>query len=267
MYDLLKVLYNLKKEKQFIIFIPRFFSFCLKKVFIFDKKRIKFFNQKIRNFDDANTVYEIFSEDYYSLNQIKNSNNIIKYYQEIISQNLQPLIIDCGSNIGSSSFYFQKKFFESKILMLEPEISNFNFSKKNIQNNNIVMINKAIDFKDRKLNLQVDQKDNRASKISSDGSVEVSSTTVDNLLKYHSHNCKPFLIKIDIEGYEETLFVDNYSWINDFKVIIIELHDWMSPGKSISFNFLNAIVETMKKNKKRDIIVSGENLISIRIDE
>lgn len=267
MYDLLKVLYNLKKEKRFIILIPRFFSFLFKKVFILDKKQMKFFTQKIRDYSDANTVYEIFSEDFYSFNRIKNTNNIFKYYREILSQNLKPLIIDCGSNIGSSSSYFQKIFFESKILMIEPEIDNFNFSEKNVQNNNVVMINKAIDYKDRRLFLHVDVKDNRASNISSKGTVEVHSTSVDQLLKNHSKNCKPFLIKVDVEGYEETLFIDNYSWINEFKVIIIELHDWMLPEKSTSFNFLNALVETMKTNNKRDIIVSGENLISIRIDE
>ena len=41
----------------------------------------------------------------------------------------------------------------------------------------------------------------------------------------------------------------------------------MIPNKYNSFNFFNALVENMKINHKRDLIISGENLISIRIDE
>ena len=40
----------------------------------------------------------------------------------------------------------------------------------------------------------------------------------------------------------------------------------MLPEKSNSLNFFNA-VETMKTKNKRDNLIAGENLISIRIDE
>ena len=45
--------------------------------------------------------------------------------------------------------------------------------------------------------------------------------------------------------------------------MIIEIHDWMLPGESISKGYLNSIVNSMKENK-RDTIISGENLISIK---
>ena len=82
-----------------------------------------------------------------------------------------------------------------------------------------------------------------------------------------SKNNKGFLIKIDIEGFESMLFSKNYEWINEFKVIIVEIHDWMLPKESNSFNLLNALVQTMNKKNKRDLLISDENLISIRIDE
>ena len=37
--------------------------------------------------------------------------------------------------------------------------------------------------------------------------------------------------------------------------------------KNHSLNFFNALVETMKNKNKRDNLIAGENLISIRIDE
>ena len=48
-----------------------------------------------------------------------------------------------------------------------------------------------------------------------------------------------------------------------FKVIIIETHDWMYPETSISKSFFKQISASMEKYN-RDIIIKGENLISIR---
>ena len=41
----------------------------------------------------------------------------------------------------------------------------------------------------------------------------------------------------------------------------------MLPNKSNSLNFLSALVSISQNKRKRDLIISGENLISIRIDE
>ena len=53
--------------------------------------------------------------------------------------------------------------------------------------------------------------------------------------------------------------------MNDFKVIIIEIHDWMIPSGSFSSNFVISLAKILKKNK-RGLIIQGENLISIRIN-
>ena len=76
---------------------------------------------------------------------------------------------------------------------------------------------------------------------------------------------KPFIIKIDIEGFENNLFKKNIEWMDKFKIIIIEIHDWMIPSKSISNNLVNSLAKISKKNK-RDLIIQGENLISIKIN-
>ena len=71
---------------------------------------------------------------------------------------------------------------------------------------------------------------------------------------------------MDIEGAELDLFKKNVKWLNDFNVVLIELHDWMLPNKSISSSFINSLSLTLKKNK-RDLIIQGENLISIKINK
>ncbi len=53
--------------------------------------------------------------------------------------------------------------------------------------------------------------------------------------------------------------------MDKFKIIIIEIHDWMTPSKSLSENYFIALSKPLKKNK-RDLIILGENLVSIRIN-
>jgi hypothetical protein len=86
--------------------------------------------------------------------------------------------------------------------------------------------------------------------------------TINEILNYKKKNW-PFIIKIDIEGSEKDLFESNIQWMNKFKIIIIEIHDWMLPSQGISSNFIYSLAKSMKKNK-RDLILNGENLISIK---
>ena len=258
-YDVLKIFLNFKKDKQFIILLPRIFFKIFNKVIIFDKKNKSFFFQHIRNRYDLLTIYEIFGEQDYNINKF-----IEKYELGITNDLSSKLIIDCGSNIGSSIEFFSRIYPNSRIIGLEPEINNFNFLKKNITFKNYLTLNKAISSEEKELKLNVNQIDNRSFNITEDNGTDVKSITVENIIKNYSKDYKPFLIKIDIEGYESKLFKKNFEWIDDFEIIIIEIHDWMLPGQSNSFNFIRALTSV---NNKRDLILSGENLVSIKIND
>ena len=41
----------------------------------------------------------------------------------------------------------------------------------------------------------------------------------------------PFIVKIDIEGFEKDLLSSNTGWVERCHVVFIEPHDWMLPGK------------------------------------
>ena len=266
-YDLLKIVINLNKKYHYIIFVPRLLSLIIKKVLIFDKSNNVFFYQYIRNYNDILTVYEIFSEEHYNLKKLEISKDLLKFFDKN-SYNKKPLIVDCGSNIGSSCLYFSKQFKNSSIIALEPDKDNFEFCKKNIKGNNFYLLNNAISNIEQTVGFKSNHVDSRASKISNDNKNKIKCLTVNNILtEFNSINYFPYLIKIDIEGYEKNLFIDNYEWLDKFKIIIIELHDWMLPTEGNSINFVKALSDIMVKKKKRDLILSGENLISIRIDE
>tara|TARA_B100000780_G_scaffold256121_1_gene205110 strand:+ start:434 stop:1162 length:729 start_codon:yes stop_codon:yes gene_type:complete len=238
----------------------------IKRIFIYDKVNKKFFIQKIRNKYDILTVYEIFSVESYNLKRFRIWKNISEQYKNYKDKKLTPLIIDCGSNIGSSAEYFQRIFKESFIVLIEPEYQNFNFSRKNLYNINNNILNLIISSLEKDYLFQNDFEDPRGSKVNQKTGVKTQSTTINKILDdYPQNNYKPFLIKIDIEGFESELFSKNLEWMDKFDIIIIEIHDWMLPKNSNSSNFINALSETMKKGNKRDLIISGENLISIKI--
>ena len=249
-YDLLKIVINLNKKYHYIIFIPRLLSLILKKVLIFDKNNNVFFYQHIRNYNDILTVYEIFSEEHYNLKKLEISKNLLKFFDKN-SYNKKPLIVDCGSNIGSSSLYFSKQFKNCSIIALEPDKYNFEFCKNNIKGNNFYLFNNAISNMEQTVGFTPNYVDSRASKISNDNKNKIKCLTVNNILaEFNSVNYFPYLIKIDIEGYEKNLFIDNYEWLDKFKIVIIELHDWMLPTEGNSFNFLRALTDIMVKKKK-----------------
>ena len=68
----------------------------------------------------------------------------------------------------------------------------------------------------------------------------------------------PFIVKIDIEGFEKDLFSANTEWVERFKLLIIETHDWMFPTQANSNNFLKVI-----SKHNRDFVHKGENIFSI----
>ena len=258
-YDLLKILKNFDQKNNFIVLLPRCFGLLFNKVLIYDKLNNNFFFQYVRNKYDILTVFEIFGEESYSLTKLRNWNVININYKKILKKKLNPLIIDCGSNIGCSSEYFSRIFSGASILSLEPNNESLIFSKKNLISSKIISINKAVSSENKKLLIDINDHDNRNSKISTEKGIEIQSISIKNLINDNSKSI-PFLIKIDIEGFENELFSKNYDWINEFDIIIIEIHDWMLPGEANSFNFFNALVENMNADNKRDLIISGENL-------
>ena len=125
LYDIYSIIRNLYNDHNFIIIIPRIVVPLIKRIFIYDKVNKKFFIQKIRNKYDILTVYEIFSVESYNLKRFRIWKNISEQYKNYKDKKLTPLIIDCGSNIGSSAEYFQRIFKESFIVLIEPEYQNF----------------------------------------------------------------------------------------------------------------------------------------------
>jgi len=167
-------------------------------------------------------------------------------------------IIDGGANIGLTSIFFANKYLDSKIIAIEPEENNFNLLKRNtIKYKNISIVKNAI----WKKNAIVEVKD-RGFGIRGFIVEEVTTETPESfhcisILELLPENKIIDILKLDVEGSEKFIFEDNYEeWLPNVKCLIIELHDRMIEGSSLSV--FKAI-----SNYNFSVSIIGENLVFI----
>lgn len=243
-------------RRRFRLVTPLIF----KKSVLYDFLNRKIIFLRVRDDIDAEVLGQIYLNNDYGLSKLSRYEDLVTIYNSIFNKNKKPLIIDCGANNGMSVRYFMETFPCSYVVGVEPDIHNYLIANSNIIHERGVLLNGAIGSKQGKANIVNSQSDHWGFKVERSDAGNVEFYTVNNLL-FRFRGLKPFIIKIDIEGYEKELFSDNVDWIDLFPLIIIELHDWMLPGNANSKNFLR---EISKRN--RDFVFYGENVFSIAND-
>ena len=179
---------------------------------------------------------------------------LLKYFDSNRNVKSRPLVIDAGANIGAASRYFHEIFENIKIVSIEPDVDNASLAGANLDMTDASIIKGALSCQDGSLfinNIDFGPIGYRVGRV---GNMEVPAISVPTIVASHSRDTFPFLIKIDIEGGEADLFESNFDWVDQFPLVIIELHDWMLPGQSSSKNFFKSI-----SRFDFDILVRGEN--------
>ncbi len=119
----------------FITYLQIFFQeFFLVKLLKINLKSSNFFGYKI--FFYSHSQFLSLFEDLF-IHQ--------EYYFK--TDNKKPIILDCGSHIGTDILFFKKLYPRSQIVSFEPDKKTFSLLKKNISVNrlkNIILVNKAI---------------------------------------------------------------------------------------------------------------------------
>jgi FkbM family methyltransferase len=212
---------------------------------------------------DRKVIQQIFETQHYNLAQFSASRGLKHYANQVSANGASLLAVDAGANIGASSVYLTQLDPRIHVCAIEPEPGNFSVLKANSINLPISPIEAALANEAGKLWLFDPGVGEWGFRVTEDtGSFQVAAITmVDVLERFDTARYRPLICKIDIEGGEKDLFNANEEWIDQFPLIIIELHDWLFPGTSNSKNFLTAI-----SSRNFDVFFRGENLFCFNND-
>lgn len=193
---------------------------------------------------------------------------IQKEYEIIVElfeiNNIQPIwMIDAGANIGLTSIYISKYFPKIQVIALEPNKNTFHRAIENIKLNyleNIELLNMGLWHKNTMLKGDKSFRDGedwsfRLIETSNPNEADLEATSIDVLMKSRKIETIDFL-KIDIEGGEKDLFENstNLDWLNNVKIIAIEIH------KELNCYFL---IINILRNYGFEIQESGELTIGV----
>ena len=156
-----------------------------------------------------------------------------------------PIIIDCGSNIGISLLYFSQKYPSAKILGFEADKDIADICIKNLQRNkitNVEVINKAVWTNNGEIEFSPE---------CADGGTIYSTN---NLIKVRTIKLREILynetiidmLKIDIEGAEYDVLMDCCNSLDIVNNIFIEYHSWSYLEQKLS-----KILNILEQNKFR----------------
>lgn len=207
---------------------------------------------------DNGVVRQTFAEQQYTLADGPHIQAVKNYVATAVQQGRTPLVLDFGANIGASAVLFALQYPQARIIALEPHPLNFAVLEFNTQGLPVTCINAAIAQTAGSLLLDDPGAGDwgyRTSNNAGEGSMPVTAVTPESVLAMCDSSHEPLLCKIDVEGAEEDLFAGSTDWASLFPMLVIELHDWMLPGKRSS----RAFVQWLARNDV-EVLQKGENL-------
>jgi FkbM family methyltransferase len=214
-----------------------------------------------RRTSDLGSFMQVFGNNDYNLRRLERWHDILFLYSTLCNEG-SPLILDLGANVGLASLYFAKNWPNANIIAVEPEERNYRLMCENLAEiDNVRPLHAAVAGEDaavKIVDLNAPAWEMRTEVVGSETSGAIAALSVPSLLRQAPQGSLPFIVKIDIEGFENNLFSKNTDWVELFPVIIIELHDWLLPGQGSANNFLRVIAQ-----HDRDFICVSENVVSI----
>jgi FkbM family methyltransferase len=178
-------------------------------------------------------------------------------YAALLADGKVPVIVDCGANIGFASIWFACAFPHAVILAVEPEPGNVAMLRRNVSGHaNIVPVEAAVSDRVAKVALRNPAREPWACQTEEDERGGVATVTIADLLA-RTPNGAPLIVKVDIEGYETSLFRSNTEWAAETPLVVFEMHDWLFHWRGTGHAMLRCLTQ-----RPRDYLVRGENIFS-----
>lgn len=163
--------------------------------------------------------------------------------------------IDLGANIGLFSFIYADLYPQAKIIAVEPEEGNYKILKQNMkQFSNVVTISSGVWWREAFLEI-VDNGYGSFGFQVKEVEKGMKGITIDSICETYDLKSN-IVVKMDVEGTETHLFnhLESCSWLDRTQVLIIETHDWITPGT-------DELVRTKMLERGYQELVIGENHI------
>lgn len=228
-----------------------FFTYC----------KLYFLHKKVR-FQEG--LFKIFNKNFVYID----SASFISMYKSIFinksykfkTAKHNPLIIDCGANIGLSVLYFKKLYPDSIVEAFEPDKKIFEILKSNCNNfnlDNVSLINKGIWTKDGETNFLSDGADG-GKIILNNNRKSLDKIKVIRLKNLLAKRKEIDLLKIDIEGAETDVLTDCRKNLSNVKLLFVEYHSSIGQKQNLD-KLLKILKEANFRYHINNITVSSKN--------
>lgn len=160
-----------------------------------------------------------------------------------------PYILDCGTHVGMSIYYFKTLYPEAKIVGFEPEPRLRDMALKNIQVNNyknVEILPYAISDKEEKQKFHISKDQSMASSLTErripfDHSIETIDVECRKLSTYL--NQPVHFLKLDVEGVEDLVLEESKSLLKNVKHLFCEYHHSLNQNESRLAKILSLLEE------------------------
>jgi FkbM family methyltransferase len=177
------------------------------------------------------------------------------WYDAQIAAGYRMVVIDCGANIGLSAIWYAVTFPEALIYAIEPEPENFALLQHNAAPYpNITPIQAAVMGRPARVALRnvSDEPWAWQTEEVEDGGMQA--VTMPQLLGRDA-GALPFIVKIDVEGAEVSIFSGDDGWAASVPLIVCETHDEIIPWGATA----HAVFASLTRLGVRDFVQRGEN--------
>jgi FkbM family methyltransferase len=173
------------------------------------------------------------------------STRLMETYRSMIDSGAQPLIMDCGANIGLATLWFAKHFPRARILAVEPDDENFRLLQINTQHLGDAVMCVQGGVWNKSASLKISNPDAGSASFQMKESDQADSAgmkayTIEELCAM-ANSSDLLIVKLDIEGSQAALFESNTDWVKRSHLITLELDDWLLPWAGTSRNFFKCL--------------------------
>ncbi len=154
------------------------------------------------------------------------------------------VIVDAGANVGLASVLFANRYPDAKIIAIEPEQGNFEMLCRNVESyKNVIPVLGALWNRNTEIEILnpgrgnwgfVTKEKDASLRFELPTGQKVPAMTVDHIMDKYGFE-RIDILKIDIEGAEREVFGETSAWIDKVDALILELHEYVSPGCSRNF--------------------------------